>query len=137
MPSSTALDVLAVSSALFAERGYYAVGMEELAAAAGLSRATLYRHYGTKDKILSELTRRAVAEIEVQAAALPRLAADDLDEWMLGYVRFHRGRHRRWSGPPCSHRTSRNGPPARGDGRARGGRNSRGGARSNERADRP
>jgi AcrR family transcriptional regulator len=86
----TALDVLAVSSSLFAERGYYAVGMEDLATAAGVSRATLYRHFSTKDKILSELTRRAVAEIEEQAAALPRMAADDLTGWMLGYVRFHR-----------------------------------------------
>jgi AcrR family transcriptional regulator len=83
-------DVLSVSSALFAERGYYAVGMEEIAAAADVSRATLYRHFSTKDKILAELTRRAVVEIEEHAAALPTMAADSLTEWMLGYVRFHR-----------------------------------------------
>jgi AcrR family transcriptional regulator len=83
-------DVLSVSSALFAERGYYAVGMEEIAAAADVSRATLYRYFGTKDKILAELTRRAVVEIEEHAAALPAMAADSLTEWMLGYVRFHR-----------------------------------------------
>jgi AcrR family transcriptional regulator len=83
-------DVLSVSSALFAERGYYAVGMEEIAAAADVSRATLYRYFSTKDKILAELTRRAVAEIEQHAAALPVMAAGSLTEWMLGYVRFHR-----------------------------------------------
>jgi AcrR family transcriptional regulator len=83
-------DVLSVSSALFAERGYYAVGMEEIAAAADVSRATLYRHFSTKDTILAELTRRAVVEIEEHAAALPAMAADSLTEWMLGYVRFHR-----------------------------------------------
>jgi len=83
-------DVLSVSSALFAERGYYAIGMEEIAAAADVSRATLYRHFSTKDKILAELTRRAVVEIEQHAAALPAMAADSLTEWMLGYVRFHR-----------------------------------------------
>jgi AcrR family transcriptional regulator len=83
-------DVLSVSSALFAERGYYAVGMEEIAAAADVSRATLYRYFSTKDKILAELTRRAVAEIEEHAAALPATAADSLTEWMHGYVRFHR-----------------------------------------------
>jgi AcrR family transcriptional regulator len=83
-------DVLSVSSALFAERGYYAVGMEEIATAADVSRATLYRYFSTKDKILAELTRRAVAEIEAHAAALPAMAADSLTEWMLGYVRFHR-----------------------------------------------
>jgi AcrR family transcriptional regulator len=83
-------DVLSVSSALFAERGYYAVGMEEIAAAADVSRATLYRYFSTKDKILAELTRRAVAEIEQHATALPVMAAESLTEWMLGYVRFHR-----------------------------------------------
>jgi AcrR family transcriptional regulator len=88
--SPIAQDVLSVSSALFAERGYYAVSMEEIAAAADVSRATLYRHYSTKDTILAELTRRAVVEIEEHAAALPAMAAGSLAEWMLGYVRFHR-----------------------------------------------
>ncbi|MEE6137578.1 TetR/AcrR family transcriptional regulator [Mycobacterium sp. 050128] len=88
--SPIAQDVLSVSSALFAERGYYAVGMEEIAAAADVSRATLYRYFSTKDKILAELTRRAVAEIEKHAAALPVMAAGSLTQWMLGYVRFHR-----------------------------------------------
>jgi AcrR family transcriptional regulator len=83
-------DVLSVSSALFAERGYYAISMEEIAAAADVSRATLYRYFSTKDKILAELTRRAVAEIEKHAASLPVMAAGSLREWMLGYVRFHR-----------------------------------------------
>jgi AcrR family transcriptional regulator len=75
---------------LFAEHGYYAIGMEEIAAAADVSRATLYRYFSTKDKILAELTRRAVVEIEEHAAALPAMAAGSLTEWMLGYVRFHR-----------------------------------------------
>jgi AcrR family transcriptional regulator len=83
-------DVLSVSSALFAERGYYDVSMEEIAAAADVSRATLYRYFSTKDTILAELTRRAVVEIEEHAAALPAMAADSLTEWTLGYVRFHR-----------------------------------------------
>jgi AcrR family transcriptional regulator len=83
-------DVLAASSALFAERGYYDVGMEEIAAAAGLSRATLYRYFSTKADILAELTRGAVAEIESQAAELQSIAANSLKKWVLEYVRFHR-----------------------------------------------
>jgi AcrR family transcriptional regulator len=75
---------------LFAERGYYAVGMEEIAAAADLSRATLYRYFSTKDRILAELTRQAVVDIEEHAGALTGMAADSLTEWMVGYVRFHR-----------------------------------------------
>ena len=83
-------DVLTVSSALFAERGYYAVSMEDIAAAADVGRATLYRYFSTKDRILAELTRRAVADIEEHAGALPRMAQDSLPEWMVRYVRFHR-----------------------------------------------
>jgi AcrR family transcriptional regulator len=85
-------DVLSASSALFAERGYYAVGMEEIAATASLSRATLYRYFSTKVEILAELTRLAVTEVEAHAATLSRMAGSGaLPEWMLGYVRFHRG----------------------------------------------
>jgi AcrR family transcriptional regulator len=88
--SPIAQDVLTVSSALFAERGYYAVAMEEIAAAAEVSRATLYRYFRTKDRILADLTRRAVVDIEEHAGALARMARDSLPEWMVGYVRFHR-----------------------------------------------
>lgn len=88
-------DVLWASSALFAERGYYAVRMEDIAAAADVSRATMYRHFSNKDLILAELTRRAVREIEHHARALKGLAAETFDaeafsRWMLDYVRFHR-----------------------------------------------
>ena len=88
--SPIAHDVLTVSSTLFAEHGYYAVGMEDIAAAADVSRATLYRYFSTKENILAELTRRAVLEIEAHAAALPGTSAGALSGWMLGYVRFHR-----------------------------------------------
>ena len=97
--SPIAEDVLSVSSALFAEYGYYAVGMEEIAAAADLSRATLYRYFSTKDRILAELTLRAVSEIEEHAAALPRMGIGALTEWMVSYVRFdraYRGVIRAW-----------------------------------------
>ena len=62
--SPVAQEVLKVSSAMFAERGYYSVGMEEIAAAADVSRATLYRYFSTKDKILAELARDFVTRRE-------------------------------------------------------------------------
>jgi AcrR family transcriptional regulator len=93
--SSIRQDVLSAGSQLFAERGYYAVRMEDIAEAADVSRATLYRHFSTRDSILAELTRTAVVEIEHHAAAMSRLAAEGLTterftRWMLGYVGFHR-----------------------------------------------
>jgi AcrR family transcriptional regulator len=88
-------DVLSASSTLFAERGYYAVRMEDIAAAADVSRATLYRYFSTKDLILAELTRRAVLETDYHAAALRQLATEAFDtevfsRWTLSYVRFNR-----------------------------------------------
>ncbi|BBZ59196.1 TetR/AcrR family transcriptional regulator [Mycolicibacterium monacense] len=88
-------DVLAASSQLFAEHGYYAVSMQDIAAAAGISRATLYRYFSTKDRVLAELTRRAVIETAGHAAALHGFAGEQFDadrfrRWMLDYVRFHR-----------------------------------------------
>ncbi|CAN5422832.1 hypothetical protein BH09ACT8_BH09ACT8_34420 [soil metagenome] len=96
--SPIAHDVLAVSSQLFAERGYYAVAMEDIAADVGVGRATLYRYFSTKDKILAELTKQALGEAERRAAAMQDVvgsgttggSAQYLAAWMLGYVRFHR-----------------------------------------------
>jgi len=88
-------DVLSVSSALFAERGYYSVSMDEIAAAADVSRATLYRYFNTKTKILAELTTSALLQsahladdLYVLAAAGPDTEA--LHVWMSRYVTFHR-----------------------------------------------
>jgi len=41
---------------LFAEHGYDAVTMEQIAGEAGVSRRTLYRHFPSKDRILLDLT---------------------------------------------------------------------------------
>jgi AcrR family transcriptional regulator len=87
-------DILAASATLFGAHGYYSVGMEDIAAAAGVSRATLYRHFGTKVAILTELTRRAVTEGTALAADLERRARHDnnsslLRTWLARYVHFH------------------------------------------------
>ncbi|MCW2686994.1 MAG: transcriptional regulator, TetR family [Mycobacterium sp.] len=88
-------DILSASSVLFAERGYYAVAMEDIATASNISRATLYRYFGNKLKILAELSNWATIEGDHLAAELREMASGDLDVdalrgWMGRYVRFHR-----------------------------------------------
>ena len=88
-------DIVAAAASLFAEHGYYAVGMDDIAAAADVSRATLYRHFRTKVTILSELTQHALAEGAGLAADLHDLAAqrisrNSLHAWLTHYVGFHR-----------------------------------------------
>ncbi|WP_082972936.1 TetR/AcrR family transcriptional regulator [Mycobacterium sp. E2497] len=97
-------DILVASSALINERGYYGVAMEDIAAAADVSRATLYRHFGTKLAILDELSEQAVLEGTRLAADLYEQAQhcldfDALHSWLARYVRFHRnysGAMRAW-----------------------------------------
>lgn len=88
-------DILAAASTLFVERGYYSVGMEDIAAAANVSRATLYRHFSNKVKILAELTGGAVIEARHLSDELYEVAEHDADfdglhTWLARYVRFHR-----------------------------------------------
>lgn len=88
-------DIVAAAASLFAEHGYYAVGMDEIGAAAGISRATLYRHFRTKVAILSELTQGALVEgaglaAELHELAYQRFSRNSLHAWLRHYVGFHR-----------------------------------------------
>lgn len=47
--------LLAAAAALFAERGYSGVSLEELGAAAGVSGPAVYRHFAGKHAVLAEL----------------------------------------------------------------------------------
>lgn len=92
-------DILTAASALFAERGYYAVAMEDIATASEISRATLYRHFGSKVKILGELTDGAILAARYLAGELRHLAErgsdlDALQRWLVQFV-IH---NRRFSG---------------------------------------
>lgn len=100
-PDATAVSplrqgVLTAASELFAEHGYYAVSIEDIAAAAEISRATLYRHFGSKVKVLAELTDRAVRASHYLASELQCLVdrgpnVDALQRWLAQYVLYHRG----------------------------------------------
>ncbi len=54
---------------LFAERGFHGTSIPELAAAAGLAPASIYRHVESKEQLVNEVYRRAKALL---AAALFR-----------------------------------------------------------------
>jgi len=95
-PGSTQGRILDAATRLFAERGYHAVGMRELAEAVGIRPASLYNHCASKQELLftiahgtmTELREGAEAAIAGQPDARSRLRA-----WVVWHVTYH-ARHR-------------------------------------------
>lgn len=89
-PAATRERILDTASRVFYERGTLAVGVNELAAEAGVSKVTLYRHFDSKDALVAAFLRARSDRVsnwlrEVSAGLEPRdrvLALfDALGEW--------------------------------------------------------
>ena len=86
--SDRRLQLLAAAERLFAERGYFAVRLEDIGAAAGVSGPAIYRHFPNKESLLVELlvgisTRLLAGAREVRSREAD--AAGALD----GLIDFH------------------------------------------------
>lgn len=75
VPGRPKARLLAAALAGFGARGYAAVGVGELAAAAGVTTGALYHHFGSKlglyDAVRVDVERRALDRMEGAAAARP------------------------------------------------------------------
>src|SRR5881398_260292 len=84
--------LIAAAERLVAERGYLAVRLEDIGAAAGVSGPAIYRHFPNKEALLVELlvgvsTRLlAGASDVVDAAPTPRAALDGLIDFHLDFA---------------------------------------------------
>jgi AcrR family transcriptional regulator len=78
--------ILSVARDLFYERGVRAVGVDEIAAAAGTNKMTLYRHFASKDLLvaecLREFARQSEAEWDRLAASYPGDSRAQLTAWL-------------------------------------------------------
>ena len=67
MPLTTAVprreQLLEAAAALFAERGFHAVGIDDIGAAAGISGPGVYRHFPSKQALLEALCDRAMTRM--------------------------------------------------------------------------
>ena len=76
---SRAEQILDAAAQLFAAQGVGRPGMEDVARAAGCSRATLYRHYDNKDAVLHAFVHREardiLAEVGGQASEVDAVVA--------------------------------------------------------------
>src|SRR5689334_11273185 len=80
--------LLAAAERLIAERGYLAVRLEDIGAAAGVSGPAIYRHFPNKEALLVELLVGISTRLLAGAQAAVATSAD-LDEALAGLVEFH------------------------------------------------
>jgi AcrR family transcriptional regulator len=86
MADTTRERILDVAAELFAEHGYDATSLREIAERMGFTKAALYYHFKSKEEILQALMEPA---FELQAALIRRIeVAQDLEGWAdaLGWV---------------------------------------------------
>lgn len=80
--------ILSTAASLFAERGFHGVSVADLGAACGISGPALYRHFPSKDAMLSEML--ASISNELLAVAQERVAEADTDaEALVALVDWH------------------------------------------------
>lgn len=61
---------------LFAERGFAAVALDEIVAAAGVTRGAVYHHYGDKQALFRAVFEKLEAELMVEITAVVSAAPD-------------------------------------------------------------
>ncbi|MGC8470780.1 MAG: TetR/AcrR family transcriptional regulator [Acidimicrobiales bacterium] len=84
--------ILRCAAQLFASRGFHGVSVDDLGAAAGVTGPALYRHFRSKDDILSELLVSTSEHLleggrrRVEGAQDPRRALDALIEFHVAFA---------------------------------------------------
>jgi AcrR family transcriptional regulator len=87
LPASRHEAILIAAMRLFGARGYQAVGVDDIGAAAGITGATVYHHFANKSAILvAVLTRCLEAMFFDLAGALHTASAEDALDRLLRHV---------------------------------------------------
>lgn len=86
---ATVAALTAAGRELFAERGYAAVGTEEIVQRAGVTRGALYHHFkGGKEELFRAVLIQVSAETTARVLAAANAADDPWDELVLGIEAF-------------------------------------------------
>ncbi|MBN6033957.1 TetR/AcrR family transcriptional regulator [Amycolatopsis sp. 195334CR] len=89
-----------VAEAVFAERGYVAASMDDIAERVGVSKPMLYEYFNSKEGLLLACIGQARAELRVateEAVSLAEDAEDALRRGLLAFFVFIRERRQSWS----------------------------------------
>jgi AcrR family transcriptional regulator len=77
--------ILEAANMVFGQRGYDTVRIDDVAAAAGISKALIYEHFRSKQELYSELMNRAALEM------LDRIVAAGSEPEAIGVRRLEKG----------------------------------------------
>ena len=91
--------MLATAHALFAERGYAEVTMDEVAAAVGVTKPLLYNYFGNKDRLYAACmapAAEALADAIVAAVRAASTPAEALSRAIHAYFAFLDGDREGW-----------------------------------------
>ncbi len=95
-PGSRRAQILEVAAELFAERGFHGVSIADLGAACGFSGPALYKHFRSKQAILSEMLVSISEELlregrrRVEESADDRAALEALIDWHVTFALTHK-----------------------------------------------
>lgn len=86
--------LVGVGRTVFAEKGYEATSVEEIADRAGVSKPVVYEHFGGKEGLYAVIVDREVAELTARMAdamqsTTPRGAGEQAAMAFLGYIEEH------------------------------------------------
>ncbi len=86
--------LVGVATSLFAQRGYAATTVEEIADRAGVSRPVVYQHFGGKEGLYEVVVDREVRRLTASIAQAfdrthPRVVAERAAEAFLRYIEEH------------------------------------------------
>ena len=88
MKSDRRLQLLSAAERLFAERGFLAVRLEDIGAAAGVSGPAIYRHFPNKESLLVELLVGISTRLLTGAQGV-RARSPDAASALDGLIDFH------------------------------------------------
>lgn len=85
-PDERRAQLIGVGARLFAEQPYHEVQMDQVGAAAGVSRALVYRYFPTKRDLFAAVYRQAADDLVAATGTGPRGA---VDEWVSAGLDAH------------------------------------------------